>query len=121
MYLKSNSLAEPSIRDAFGLCVQQGANSVIVSPFFLIPGRHWHQDIPSLTAEAAKGHPANTPTYASCVFAESSVFAFLPSICRSCSCFIFGECYVAQISLLPTNKKKQQNDDTPGLRYYTVL
>ncbi|KAI8029052.1 hypothetical protein LOK49_LG01G00498 [Camellia lanceoleosa] len=50
-------LAEPSIRDAFGLCVQQGANSVIVSPFFLFPGRHWHQDIPSLTAEAAKGHP----------------------------------------------------------------
>ncbi|KAL7252895.1 hypothetical protein ACSBR1_007450 [Camellia fascicularis] len=50
-------LAEPSIRDAFGLCVQQGANSVIVSPFFLFPGRHWHQDIPSLRAEAAKGHP----------------------------------------------------------------
>ncbi|XP_015578171.1 sirohydrochlorin ferrochelatase, chloroplastic isoform X2 [Ricinus communis] len=50
-------LAEPSIKDAFGLCVQQGANRVIVSPFFLFPGRHWHQDIPSLTAEAAKEHP----------------------------------------------------------------
>ncbi|KAJ9135340.1 hypothetical protein P3X46_032534 [Hevea brasiliensis] len=50
-------LAEPSIRDAFGLCVHQGANRVIVSPFFLFPGRHWHQDIPSLTAEAAKEHP----------------------------------------------------------------
>ncbi|KAG6659531.1 hypothetical protein CIPAW_03G042000 [Carya illinoinensis] len=36
-------LAEPSIRDAFGSCVQQGANRVI--------------DIPSLTAEAAKEHP----------------------------------------------------------------
>ncbi|KAJ6427429.1 hypothetical protein OIU84_022931 [Salix udensis] len=50
-------LDEPSIRDAFGLCVQQGANRVIVSPFFLFPGRHWHRDIPSLTAEAAKEHP----------------------------------------------------------------
>lgn len=50
-------LAEPSIRDAFGLCVQQGARRVIVSPFFLSPGRHWNQDIPSLTAEAAKEHP----------------------------------------------------------------
>ncbi|KDP45322.1 hypothetical protein JCGZ_09571 [Jatropha curcas] len=50
-------LAEPSIKDAFGLCVQQGANRVIVSPFFLFPGRHWHQDIPSLAAEAAKEHP----------------------------------------------------------------
>ncbi|GLU02095.1 hypothetical protein SLE2022_193640 [Rubroshorea leprosula] len=50
-------LAEPSIRDAFGLCIQQGANRVIVSPFFLFPGRHWHQDIPSLTADAAKEYP----------------------------------------------------------------
>ncbi|XP_031286431.1 sirohydrochlorin ferrochelatase, chloroplastic-like [Pistacia vera] len=50
-------LAEPSIKDAFGLCVQQGASRVIVSPFFLFPGRHWHKDIPSLTAEAAKEHP----------------------------------------------------------------
>nr|XP_043638997.1 sirohydrochlorin ferrochelatase, chloroplastic isoform X2 [Erigeron canadensis]XP_043638998.1 sirohydrochlorin ferrochelatase, chloroplastic isoform X2 [Erigeron canadensis] len=50
-------LAEPSIRDAFRSCVQRGANRVIVSPFFLFPGRHWNQDIPSLTAEAAKDYP----------------------------------------------------------------
>lgn len=50
-------LAEPSIRDAFASCVHQGAQRVIVSPFFLFPGRHWNQDIPSLTAEAAKEHP----------------------------------------------------------------
>ncbi|KAK4347251.1 hypothetical protein RND71_033590 [Anisodus tanguticus] len=54
---KSEELAEPSIRDAFSLCVQQGARRVIVSPFFLSPGRHWNQDIPSLTAEVAKEHP----------------------------------------------------------------
>ncbi|EFH67818.1 hypothetical protein ARALYDRAFT_314421 [Arabidopsis lyrata subsp. lyrata] len=47
-------LAEPSIKDAFSLCVQQGAKRVVVSPFFLFPGRHWHKDIPSLTADAAK-------------------------------------------------------------------
>ncbi|XP_057769291.1 sirohydrochlorin ferrochelatase, chloroplastic isoform X1 [Salvia miltiorrhiza] len=50
-------LAEPSIKDAFDSCVRQGARRVIVSPFFLFPGRHWNQDIPSLTAEAAKEHP----------------------------------------------------------------
>ncbi|GER47973.1 sirohydrochlorin ferrochelatase [Striga asiatica] len=53
-------LAEPSIKDAFNSCVQKGAKRVIVSPFFLFPGRHWHQDIPSLTAEAAKEHPGIT-------------------------------------------------------------
>ncbi|XP_065875879.1 sirohydrochlorin ferrochelatase, chloroplastic-like [Euphorbia lathyris] len=50
-------LAEPSIKDAFGLCVEKGANRVIISPFFLFPGRHWHQDIPALSAEAAKEYP----------------------------------------------------------------
>ncbi|KAG9449918.1 hypothetical protein H6P81_009883 [Aristolochia fimbriata] len=49
-------LAEPSIRAAFNSCVQRGATKIIVSPFFLFPGRHWHQDIPSLAAEAAKSH-----------------------------------------------------------------
>ncbi|CAH9146883.1 unnamed protein product [Cuscuta epithymum] len=49
-------LAEPSIKDAFSVCVQKGADRVIVCPFFLFPGRHWHQDIPHLTAEAAKEH-----------------------------------------------------------------
>lgn len=50
-------LAEPSIKDAFRACVQQGVNRVIISPFFLFPGRHWLRDIPSLAAEAAKDHP----------------------------------------------------------------
>ncbi|KAI3997697.1 hypothetical protein MKX01_040670 [Papaver californicum] len=38
-------LAEPSIKDAFDSCVRQGANRVIVSPYFLSPGRHWKQDV----------------------------------------------------------------------------
>ncbi|XP_068643483.1 sirohydrochlorin ferrochelatase, chloroplastic isoform X3 [Aristolochia californica] len=50
-------LAEPSIGDAFSSCVQKGATRIIVSPFFLFPGKHWHQDIPTLAAEAAKSHP----------------------------------------------------------------
>ncbi|OIW06658.1 hypothetical protein TanjilG_04052 [Lupinus angustifolius] len=50
-------LAQPSIADAFESCVQQGAQRIIVTPFFLLPGRHWSQDIPSLSAEAAKDHP----------------------------------------------------------------
>jgi len=49
-------LAEPTIKEAFGKCVQQGASRIIVSPYFLSPGRHWKQDIPSLAAEASKEH-----------------------------------------------------------------
>ena len=50
-------LAEPSIATAFDRCVAQGATSVVISPYFLLPGRHWNQDIPELAAEAAAKHP----------------------------------------------------------------
>src|SRR4051794_33907764 len=50
-------LAEPSIATAFARCVARGATSVVIFPYFLLPGRHWHDDIPRLAAAAAKGHP----------------------------------------------------------------
>jgi sirohydrochlorin ferrochelatase len=50
-------LAEPTIAQAFRRCVERGANRVIVFPYFLSPGRHWTEDIPSLVAEVAASHP----------------------------------------------------------------
>ena len=50
-------LAEPSMATAFGRCVQQRAEWVIVFPYFLGPGRHSTKDIPRLAAEAAARHP----------------------------------------------------------------
>jgi sirohydrochlorin ferrochelatase len=49
-------LAEPSIAAAFDRCVARGAKTVVVFPYFLLPGRHWHEDIPRLAAEAAAEH-----------------------------------------------------------------
>jgi sirohydrochlorin ferrochelatase len=50
-------LAEPSIATAFAACVERGARTVVVAPYFLLPGRHWSEDIPALVAEAAARHP----------------------------------------------------------------
>ena len=50
-------LAEPSIATAFDRCVERGAKKVAVCPYFLAPGKHWHQDIPNITREAAMKHP----------------------------------------------------------------
>jgi sirohydrochlorin ferrochelatase len=50
-------LAEPSIATAFARCVEQGAEFVIVFPYFLAPGRHWNEDIPRLAADAASFYP----------------------------------------------------------------
>lgn len=53
-------LAEPSIKTAFDKCVAQGANKIVVNPYFLSPGRHWKQDIPELVDQAAAFHPEVT-------------------------------------------------------------
>lgn len=50
-------LAEPSIATAFDRCVERGARCVVVAPYFLLPGKHWNQDIPDLTRAAASRHP----------------------------------------------------------------
>jgi sirohydrochlorin ferrochelatase len=50
-------LAEPSIATAYGRCAARGAERIVVCPFFLGPGKHWTQDIPRLTAEAAAQYP----------------------------------------------------------------
>jgi sirohydrochlorin ferrochelatase len=50
-------IAEPSIATAYARCAQRGAQRIAVIPYFLGPGKHWTEDIPRLTAEAAKGFP----------------------------------------------------------------
>jgi len=53
-------LASPSIADAVRACHAAGARHLVVSLFFLAPGRHVTEDIPELVAEAAGEHPGLT-------------------------------------------------------------
>ena len=53
-------LAEPSIGTAYARCAARGATEIVVCPFFLGPGKHWTEDIPRLSAEAAGEHPQTT-------------------------------------------------------------
>src|SRR5262245_5161934 len=50
-------IAEPSIATAFARCVDRGARTIVVHPYFLLPGRHWDEDIPALAGAAAAAHP----------------------------------------------------------------
>ena len=50
-------LAEPTISQAFDSCVADGADEVVVHPYFLFPGKHSTQDIPNMVREAARKHP----------------------------------------------------------------
>ena len=50
-------LAQPDLAAAYDKCVSQGAIYIIVHPYFLAPGRHWHEHIPQLASAAAASHP----------------------------------------------------------------
>ena len=49
-------LAAPTLDDAFARAVARGATEIVVHPCFLLPGRHWNEDIPRLCEAASKAH-----------------------------------------------------------------
>jgi len=53
-------LAEPDIQTGVDLCVEAGATSVTVVPYFLSAGRHVASDIPAELEDAARKHQAIT-------------------------------------------------------------
>ncbi len=50
-------LAEPSIPDGIQHCIDLGAESVTIMPFFLSAGRHVVVDVPQLVQEKQHEHP----------------------------------------------------------------
>lgn len=50
-------LVEPTIQQGFDACVADGAEEVIVHPYFLGPGHHVATGIPALVKQAAGRHP----------------------------------------------------------------
>lgn len=50
-------LQSPNIQDGINLCIKQGADEVIVVPYFVQTGRHVVHDIPRLIDEAKALHP----------------------------------------------------------------
>lgn len=50
-------LCEPSLAQAIAACADAGADTIIVHPYFLSPGRHSTNDIPRMVAEAARAYP----------------------------------------------------------------
>ncbi|MBL0387683.1 CbiX/SirB N-terminal domain-containing protein [Tumebacillus sp. ITR2] len=48
----------PSIPEGIATCVRQGAERVVVIPFFLLPGGHVSEDLPAFVEEARAAYPA---------------------------------------------------------------
>ena len=48
-------VAEPSIPDAIDSCIDEGAQEIVVLPYFLSPGNHVARDIPDVLDEKTPG------------------------------------------------------------------
>ena len=70
-------IAEPSIATAYARCVERGARRIIVVPYFLGPGKHWTEDIPRLTAQAAGGFPGTCYHIAPCLGPDEKLVELL--------------------------------------------
>ena len=53
-------LASPSIPEAIEACIEAGASSVVVVPYFLAAGRHVAEDIPGIVKPVAQRYPRVT-------------------------------------------------------------
>ena len=50
-------IQSPNIPDGIELCLNQGAEEVIVIPYFVQAGKHVVEDIPRIVSEAKAKHP----------------------------------------------------------------
>lgn len=50
-------LCPPHVPEVVEACVRDGADQIVLHPFFLLPGRHTREDLPRLAAEAQERHP----------------------------------------------------------------
>jgi sirohydrochlorin ferrochelatase len=53
-------LASPSIPEAIEACIESGATTVVVVPYFLAAGRHVAEDIPGIVKPVAEQYPQVT-------------------------------------------------------------
>jgi len=53
-------ISSPSIQEGINLCVQAGATSIMVLPYFLNSGRHVTNDIPQIIKNARENYPGVT-------------------------------------------------------------
>lgn len=66
-------LAEPSIPDGLARCVDQGAEEIVVFPYFLAAGTHVAEDIPEAMAAFGTQHPGVKLRLASHLGASASL------------------------------------------------
>ena len=76
-------LADPLIPDGIKKCIDDGATSVTVLPYFLNSGRHVIEDIPNIVSETKQHYPDLTIKIASHLGASALMMDLLISTANS--------------------------------------
>ena len=50
-------MVSPNLEQAFGSCLERGAERILVLPYFLGPGRHTRETLPEQVAAVSERHP----------------------------------------------------------------
>lgn len=80
-------LAEPSIPDGIQQCIDQGAQTVTVMPFFLSAGRHVVTDVPALVHQKQQAYPHIRIQIAPYLGAASSMPQWIAQLAaKACAC-----------------------------------
>lgn len=78
-------LAEPSIPDAIIQCINSGAESVTILPYFLSAGRHVTVDIPNEVLKVQKQYPQSSLIITPYLGAAESLLEVITSIALTAS------------------------------------
>lgn len=78
-------LAEPTIPDGVSACVEKGAESVTILPYFLSAGRHVVTDIPEELQKAQAKHPQVNLKTAPYLGSAQDISKILLGLCKQAS------------------------------------
>ena len=77
-------MTEPSIPAGIAACVQDGATSIVLIPYFLNSGRHVISDVPAIAEDTMKQYPGVTLKIAPHLGESGLMAGVLTKIAESC-------------------------------------
>lgn len=84
-------LAEPTIDQAVRRCVEQGAETIVLSPYFFFPGKHWKNDLPKIFKESLDSFDGVDGFVAAPLGLDAKIVQVLVSRIEHCSMRLRGE------------------------------
>ena len=84
VYTAHLEISAPGVAEALDSCAAAGVREVFLHPFFLAPGRHTQEDLPTLAREACERNPGLTVRVTDPLGVDDAVVAVVLDRIDSC-------------------------------------